>query len=743
MENRHVRRPRRFWPAAVLAAAAVVAVAAVSLFSGRVWVRLADLPQTAPGPVPAAGGELPQGDGFVCVAENDGLRLEWDGEEALFRIVSKADGTVWQSGYDLDRLENYSRRERRLMTALAQIGYLDETGTETSLSSGAAGVTVTAEALEGGLRLTLDMGEAQIALALELWLTDGGFTVRIPPDSVVESGACRLLTVDVLPAFGAHMEGEDAFFVYPDGCGALIDLTEAGRTAGVYTKSVYADAYADLGARQDAFADGETGVPLPYLGSAARGKQGYIAYIENGAESARVTFSVGGGTLPLDRLYATAVCRQSRTVTNGQDVSAVLFADKAAMPDLRIGYRLLDAGETTYSAMACALRTHMQSLGVLPDTLRTAEPQAMLIEWLIGARQNELLRTGGLLMTGFGDVDRCLTALEQAGVPSTRSLLLGWQREGYGVYPQSAVPMRAAGGRRGLSALLATANETRRLYPETDLVQANGHGQLSVRRDAVTDFMRSAVTDESGQLYLLSPLRQYDRFTRRDLGRLTGFGAKGLAFSSLGQFLPADYSAGRQVGAADTARVYAALLSAAHGAGAEVLTQTGAAYLLPGSDMLYDVYDHTSGLTVYSREIPFMQMLLHGLIAYAGTTPGNMSADHTQTVLQWAEQGSVPYYLLSAESSARMENAVQADVFNTRFSDWQQTVAKTAADLADRLSPVAGRVMLTHERTGDLARVTYEGGYTLLVNYAGVPAETAEGTVPAQDFLLCRKGGEG
>ena len=39
--------------------------------------------------------------------------------------------------------------------------------------------------------------------------------------------------------------------------------------------------------------------------------EGYIAYIENGAESARVTFSVGGGTLPLDRLYATAVCRQS------------------------------------------------------------------------------------------------------------------------------------------------------------------------------------------------------------------------------------------------------------------------------------------------------------------------------------------------------------------------------------------------------------------------------------------------
>ena len=103
----------------------------------------------------------------------------------------------------------------------------------------------------------------------------------------------------------------------------------------------------------------------------------------------------------------------------------------------------------------------------------------------------------------------------------------------------------------------------------------------------------------------------------------------------------------------------------------------------------------------------------------------------------------MPYYLLSAESSARMENAVQADVFNTRFSDWQQTVAKTAADLADRLSPVAGRVMLTHERTGDLARVTYEGGYTLLVNYAGMPADTAEGTVPPQDFLLCRKGGEG
>lgn len=739
-----IKRPA-FWIASV-AVVAVVVLLVTTLFSGRVYITTAELAADTPVlTVPVSLNEsVPEGEGFVTAAENDTLRLEWDAERLLFRVVSKTNGTVWESGYGFDMLEDYSKRNRRVMTTLLQINYLDEMGVEGALNNTVNGVTVTATKLQNGMALHFYFEEPSIAVTMQLWLDEWGLSLRIPEEEIREEGACKLLTMDILPAFGSLLTGDDGFMLYPDGCGALMACNTPGKTAGVYTKSVYSDRYADLQEVADAFSRGETGVTLPYFGTAAYGKNGFIAYVENGAENARVSLSVGGETLPLNRLYTTAVYRFSRELTNSQGTTAIAFAAQRETLDYRVRYCLLEGEDTTYSDMAVTLRHFLQQNGTLPTEARADSAVPVTIEWLISVRQNDLLSSGNLVMTSFKEVEEALEDLETSGVGDTRSLLLGWQKEGYGVYPLSSSALSGAGGRGGLTHLLKTVTENRRFFLETDYVQANSKGSLNKRQDAVTDFMHTVVSDEATTLFLLNPLRQYDRFVRRDLSNYISMGATGLAFNSLGRFLPADYATGRQVTGADSRNAYAGLLRSAKAEGLQVAVQTGSAYLLKNADYVYDAYDTTSGIHVFTQEIPFYQMLLHGLIAYSGITPGNMSADFTETKLKWVEYGCDPYFLLSKASSGMLENAMVSDVFNSRYDDWKARVVEVYEEFNRRLGGLGSQQILCHEQlSGGVVSITYADGHVVLVNYSEGDVETSYGIVPARDYVVTQTGGEG
>ena len=68
----------------------------------------------------------------MTVAQADGRRLEWDAQQVLFRVVSDTTGVMWESGHDFEHLDEYSKRNRRLLTTLLQINYLDASGAEAS-----------------------------------------------------------------------------------------------------------------------------------------------------------------------------------------------------------------------------------------------------------------------------------------------------------------------------------------------------------------------------------------------------------------------------------------------------------------------------------------------------------------------------------------------------------------------------------------------------------------------------------
>ena len=66
--------------------------------------------------------------------------------------------------------------------------------------------------------------------------------------------------------------------------------------------------------------------------------------------------------------------------------------------------------------------------------------------------------------------------------------------------------------------------------------------------------------------------------------------------------------------------------------------------------------------------------------------------------------------------------------------------AAAQAEMEERLAPVAGAVMVSHEKLDDgLTRTSYDNGWTVYVNY-GAQARTIGGTtIPAMDYAAVKE----
>ena len=268
-------------------------------FPSRLSIPLNRINDGAPtaAAIVSKGTETELSGGYAAVAENKRFRLDVNGQDTLFQIVDKTSGIIWNSGYPVDKTQKITRRNQRVMTTLIDVDYIDENGEEATVNNTVSGVSVRYTLLQNGIQMKFSFEDQKIEVGMQLCLNDSGFYVRIPKTLLKESGKCRLVSLDILPSFGSIFSGSNGFMVYPDGCGALYECGVSKSDTGLYTRSVYAEQYEDPGQSVKDRTNGAAPVDMPYFGSAVRGRSGFIAYVREGAENARVSLSGGNKQL--------------------------------------------------------------------------------------------------------------------------------------------------------------------------------------------------------------------------------------------------------------------------------------------------------------------------------------------------------------------------------------------------------------------------------------------------------------
>ena len=143
------------------------------------------------------------------------------------------------------------------------------------------------------------------------------------------------------------------------------------------------------------------------------------------------------------------------------------------------------------------------------------------------------------------------------------------------------------------------------------------------------------------------------------------------------------------------------------------------------------------GLSFTDYEVPFVQMMVSGLIPYSTEGAGNLSYNLDIQKLKWIEYGASPYFYLTYESALNLRDTDNAQLFSSTYADWEDTLIDSYKEFNENLSCVYGKQITDHTIISeDVRKIGYENGYVVYVNYGEKDASADGYTIPARGYIV-------
>lgn len=683
----------------------------------------------------------------VTVGENANYALIYDAAGADIYVTDKRSGHVWSN--TVTDVPEQNMAAAHLLSQLLQIGVCDESGSVSTLQvydgrTQNSELAVDYAVADGTLTLSVAIPAHDISLQVCFSLAEDGLCVRIPADGVRQEGGSRLVSVAVMPYFGAARIDRSGYLLVPDGSGALVEFDgREEKEQRVYTLPVYGQTQQDYTVLTDARRQGIANVMLPVYGIRSD-TDGFLAGVTARAENASVSIVPSGFQVArLARAYFTFHYLYTETVTvNGREITRMMPLQETG--DREVRYFLLDRAACDYSDMAAAWRRQLIADGVLTERDTQMAP-LLSLDVVMGVQKSGMFFDTLVKMTTFAQAGEIAQALADGGTPAAEITLKGWNEGGITALPTPYSPASALGGKRGLSALAEqlTQNGTA-LYLWSDPVSCDADsGTVNLRRDVLRDYVGNMIGSTDSSALLLNVTATLQK--RLDNGRAAGcYDKAAFSLGQVGQLLWNSFERGQESTRADTRAAVEQALADAVSREGRVQVQGGSQYVLPYAASLRDIPDGCSGYYYETCSVPFYQLVVSGCADYTSAA-GNTVADLTEQVLRWAEYGCTPYFIVTQESTRQLVGSSYTELFSSEYAVWSDRICDVCRTFAERLGAARQSPMTAHRRIGDSAAcVTYQNGWRVYVNYADEALDVDGVTVGARDHLaVAPEGGAG
>ncbi len=604
------------------------------------------------------------------------------------------------------------------------------------------------------------------SIPLEYYLEGENLVVRVPaseikyPVNVLDEFGRRttypLVSVEVLPFFGAAGVNDEGYMLVPDGSGALIRLNNGKVTANPYEQTIYGR---DLGLTQ------ATVIPpaakeahLPVYGM-KRNDQAYLAIIEEGDATARINADISGRKYSYNAVWPRFILiNQDRASLQGQTPEAWgatiqwrvqrktinTYQSQMYAGDLKIRFAFLANDQADYSGMARYYRKYLVEKHKL-TRVYAGKGIPFFLE-LVGAIHDYQpvmgVRTEVIVpLTTFEQVKRIIFDFGREGIEQERFKLTytGWLQRGvHHTFTNKMLPEGALGGDKGFDSLVKFMKDRQiDFFPAVDFINVYNDQMLDgfqARRDALR-YMDGkyaqpklesnyfdAVTGRAkiGPAYILSALRFQavtDRFlldfNKRELG--------GIYLQNIGNQLNSDFTKRNREKTRDWVRDIIVTQTKKFNAQAKVQVSGGNAYLLPYIDSIKNIPMTSSGYNIVDQDIPFYQMVVHGYIPFTGE-PINFAADYRNEILKLLETGGYPYYLGYYSSASVLKETCFDRLYTGSYHDWLEEAVLVYHRLNNELAALQSMEIVKHEQLAKgVFATTYENGTVFIVNYNDEP----------------------
>lgn len=734
---KRLRMAKRWW-LLLAAAVAALAVAIVMLLPGKALPTLAEIGVAKQSgerlALLPAGGGLPgqaqqDGEGFSLVLENASFRLWLHPESSQVAVEEIATGKRWRSNPPASALEGETVKGLLLANLKSPflLEYTKDGKTQREVTNAAdKNLTIAYTVENDTLQVDYSFANLGLGIALQYRLADYGLTVAVPTEGIAETADRRILSLSLLPFFGAAPQAsKDGYLFVPDGPGGLIYFDRA-RTISEgkrYSQPVYGFETANRMGSESL----REAISYPVFGL-KDGGQAFAAIISAGEMTANIKGMPSGEVSTFHSIYAEFIYRQEY----GQRLSrlsapVVMIQKERVMQDRVVEYRLLSDSEASYVGMAHAYSGYLKENGQLGEPLQPVEEVPLELALLGGDSRPTSFGSSFVPVTTFGQAEEIVERLQKIGIGNLRVTYTGWlangtrkTNPGFDVEPK----LGGKGGLKGLASKLQQSGVgTFRL--EADLVWMDSSRSGSLAREEGIRSIDGTVYYNSWDWFVLNPeygVRQAMQWWE-EMGKL---GVNGIYFDQMGRRVFRDYNTSGMTEREDTASLYTGLFNRLQEQSAHVSVRRANAYTLSGIGHFTNMPLGSSYDFILDETVPFYPIALHGYITYSGP-PGNMRDMYGDEQLKAIEYGAIPFFLLTYDPPRGLINT-GTWVFSSEYRLWEGRIQQEM-EMFQQLAPVYHQRITGHQRLRDGVYVTeYEDGTEVEVNYGSGTFEVRRGS---------------
>lgn len=597
-------------------------------------------------------------------------------------------------------------------------------------------------------------------IPIEFTLDKGDLIVNIPADRIVyDKDEFVLSKIICCEFFGAGNAKNDGYLFVPDGSGTLINYnTYREKTILYTTNTVYGDDYSL--ANQDLYNSLKQQIYFPVFGNKEDDKA-VFGIIEEGDAMANIISESGNILSSYETVYPEFNYATTFTV-NYQDETKMrgmyTYHDKNYYDgDYRVRYRFLNGEKASYVGMANSYQDYLVQKGDLTK-LETSNSDTPLYIETLGTINKKDTFLGfsydkAISLTTFDEAQTILSDLKSSGMDNLNMRLKGWMNGGLNsTVPNQVKVEKNLGGNKGMTKLIDYANDNKiGLFPDVDF--------YIVRKNTLFDGYNTSWNSPRSlskeKTYLISPQEctnlaslqymfnaaspnLYNKLFKNffhDYGRLS---VEGVSIGNVGTMLYSDFKKSEPVTRQQSLNNIVGNLKTSLADKNKFMTDGGNAYTLQYATDLVNVPLTDSAYTLSDASIPFMQLVLHGYINYAGSAV-NLSSNIEDTVLKSLEYGSNMFFTVAYKNSQELKESAYSYYYSVDYATCRQSIIDSYDMYNEVYQDLQDQTMIDHKEISDnVYQTTYENGTKIIVNYNQVPVTVSDMVVEAKSFVVVR-----
>lgn len=673
--------------------------------------------------------------------ENDSFRMLVDDENAVFGLESKETGYIWWSSppgamHDDSATEILAGGLRS--SVILNYGIPEKQSENNPLRSNTDGCDMTVTDIENGIRVDYNFGKAGFKFPVEYTLEEDHLRASLKVGDIEERNPANIITeITLMETFGAASSEENGYFVIPDGSGALIRFNN-GKTmeTNAYKQPVYGRDITAVPQNRGAYA---RQICLPVYGIVKDDGNALLAVAEKGDSNACISAKISGQSntdynmcsfsftlRETDTYYMSGSQSQQFTVFEGGDIKS---------DDIEVRYYPISKKNADYADVAARYREYlMEEKGVTPKTTANSAPLYIDLYGGIMKKRSVLgipltLKTA---VTSYGQGLDILRELENSGADEMVVSYKNWTNDSIkNKIDTDARPSGTLGGRKDFREL-TDYMESRNIlfYPVSGNVTfRSGNGyyaftdaavRVSGSYSRIVSYDRAyGVPDRNRKnLSLLSPGSYGGLFDEISEGYEKA-GLDGISAGALTSSLYGDYSkngVSRYQAMEKLVKGYEELCGSMNDG---IMADGANAYALPYVNHIKNVPATSSRFDIFDEDVPFYQMVIHGLIPYT-TEAVNGSPSPDEMLLYAAETGSYLRYDMVYEQPGTLEDTEFDIYYYAGSSGWTAEAAESQKILAPVLSGVSDAFITGRktEQSGSRVTVNYSNGCVITVDHS-------------------------